>query len=322
MSALPSLVLKRVLQSVPLVSAVATLGFVLVHLAPGDAVVALSGEFAHEAVQDELRRTYGLDRSLPAQYLIYVSRLLRGDLGVSYYFQEPVSRVILERLPATLVLVIPSLLLSTVLGVLVGTLLAGTRQPHRARAVIAVAVSSNSVPVFWLAQILLLVFSVRLSLFPVQGMVRARSELSGAALGLEVAWHAALPLLALTLNQVALIAVLTWTNMEEELRREYVRAARSQGLFPGRVRRHALRNALLPVITTVGGRIGALFSGAVLTETVFAWPGLGRLAVLAATNRDYPLVLGLFFFMTLAVLLANLVTDVVYGLVDPRIRTG
>jgi len=322
MSPVASLVVKRVLQSVPLACAVGTLGFVLVHLAPGDAVIALSGEFAHEAVQDELRRSYGLDRDLSAQYIIYMGRLLRGDLGISYYFQQPVSRVILERLPSTLVLVVPSLFLSTLIGVLLGTLLAGSRRPRRARAVIAVAVSSNSVPVFWLAQLLLLAFSVRLGLFPVQGMVRARSELEGAALFLEITWHAALPLLALTLHQVALIAVLTWTNMEEELRREYVRAARSQGLLPGSVRRHALRNALLPVVTTVGGRMGALFSGAVLTETVFAWPGLGRLAVVAATNRDFPLVLGLFFFMTLAVLVANLVTDVVCGLVDPRIRTG
>ena len=322
MSPLAGLVVKRLLQSVPLVFAVGTLGFVLVHLAPGDAVVALSGEFAHEAVQEELRRSYGLDRSLPAQYLVYMGHLLRGDLGVSYYFQQPVSRVILERLPATLLLVVPSLLLSTALGVLLGTLLAGTGRPRRARAVVAVAVSSNSVPVFWLAQLLLLAFSVRLGVFPVQGMVRPRIELSGAALFFEVAWHSVLPVLALTLQQLALIAVLTWTNLEEELRREYVRAARSHGLFPETVRRHALRNALLPVVTTVGSRMGALFSGAVLTETVFAWPGLGRLTVAAASNRDFPLVLGLFFFMTLAVLLSNLVTDVVYGLVDPRIQTG
>jgi peptide/nickel transport system permease protein len=313
-------VARRLAQAFPLALAVVSFGFLLVHLAPGDAVVALSGEFAHEDVQRELREHYGLDRGLAAQYVIYLRRCATGDLGRSFYFQQPVARVILERLPATLLLVLPSLALSTALGILGGALLAGRKRARRARGVLAAAVASNAVPVFWLAQLMLLAFAVRLGLFPVQGMIDARSDTGGIARIVDLARHAVLPVAAMTLHQLALVIVLTWTNLEEELGREYVRAARARGLGARQVRVHALRNALLPVITAVGGRVGSVFSGAVLTETVFAWPGLGRLAVLGATNRDFPLVLGLFLFMTVAVLVANLLTDITATLVDPRIR--
>lgn len=299
--------------------AVGTIGFILIHLAPGDPVLALSGEFADEAVERELRETYGLDRSLPEQYFRYLSRLARLDFGTSYVFQAPVTRVILERLPVTLQLAAPSFVLATAIGIALGLALA-RRRSGRARAVLAAVVASNAVPVFWLAQLFLLAFAMYLGWFPVQGIESARSSATGLARLADRASHLALPLAVMTLHQLALIAVLVWTGTERELGSEYVRAAEARGLSPRRVLLHAFRNNLPSLVTALGGRVGAIFSGAVLTETVFAWPGLGRLAVLASTSRDYPLVLGLFLAMTLSVLVANLLADLAYALCDPRIR--
>ena len=309
-------IVRRLLQTAPMILVVGTLGFLLIHIAPGDPVIALSGEFAHEEVQRELRERYALDRGLLDQYFAYLSRLSRGELGVSYYFQRPVAAVIWDRFPATLMLVLPSLILSTLAGLGLGFALS-KRLGHRwARGLVALIAASNAVPVFWLAQILLLVFAVTLDWLPVQGMADPRT----GSHWLDVGWHLVLPLATLTLHQFALIAVLTWTGIEQELERDYVRAAASRGLTDNKVLLHAFRNTLPPVVTAVGGRVGALFSGAVLTEIVFAWPGLGRLAVLASLNRDYPLVLGLFLFITMVVVLSNLLTDVFYAVVDPRIR--
>ena len=296
---------------------VGTMGFALVQLAPGDPVTALSGEFADEAVQQELRERFGLDRSLAEQYVIYLGRLARGELGTSFYFQQPVATVLWERLPATLLLVLPSIALSTMIGIGVGVLIARTTRGERARGLVAAIAASGAIPVFWLAQILLLIFAIHLRWFPVQGMTDARSE--GAPL--DVGAHLVLPLLTMTLHQLAFMVVLTWTGVRRELAQGYVIAAEGRGLTPrGVFVSHALRNALPPLITTVGGRIAAVFSGAVLTETVFAWPGLGRLSVLASANRDYPLVLGIFLLVTTAVVLVNLMTDLAYAVVDPRVR--
>lgn len=310
-------IVRRLIQMTPLVFVVGTLGFVLVQLAPGDPVTALAGEFAHEDVQRELRERYGLDQSVFEQYVVYLGRLFQGELGVSFYFQRPVATVLWERLPATLVLVLPSLVLSTLIGGALGLGLARKARATRARGLVAVIAASNAVPVFWLAQILLLVFAVVLGWFPVQGMTDPRS---GGGI-VDLLAHLVLPLVTLTLHQLAFMTVLTWTGVERELSSHYVQAAEGRGLKPRDVLvSHALRNALPPLITIIGARMGAIFSGAVLTETVFAWPGLGRLSVLASTNRDYPLVLGIFLLITTAVVLANLVTDIAYAAVDPRVR--
>ena len=309
-------VFRRALQAVPMLLLVGSLGFTLIHLAPGDPVIALAGEYAHEAVQRELREGYGLDRSPAEQYVLYMSRLVQGDLGVSYYFQRPVTSVILDRLPATLLLVLPALFTSTLAGTGLGLALARRTRPGRARGLVAAIAASNAVPVFWLAQILLLVFAVFLGWFPVQGM----TDPHGTGPGLDLARHLVLPLATLVLHQLAFIAVLTWTGVERELSRDYARAAEGRGLSRGAVLAHAFRNVLPSLLTVVGNRAGMLITGAVLVETVFAWPGLGRLSVLASMNRDYPLVLGLFLLVAAAVIVANLATDVLYVLVDPRIR--
>lgn len=313
--------LRRLVQLVPMLVGLITLVFFLIHLAPGGPVVALSGEFSTAQYQRELEARYGLDRPVPERYLRYMARVLSGDLGNSYYFKEPALSVILERLPATLLLVLPSLFLSSILGIWLGAISAQRYRSTRDLGIITAALTGYAIPIFWLAQLLLLLFAVQLGWFPVQGMRNVRANYSGLWLWLDVAHHLALPVLAMTLHQLALTAILTRAGVRNELQQDYVRTARSKGL-PDRqvVRRHALRNALLPVVTVIGGRIGFLFAGAVLTETVFAWPGLGRLVVSSSINRDYPVILALFFCISLAVLLANLVTDIVYALLDPRIR--
>lgn len=313
--------LRRLIQIVPMLLGIGTLTFLLIHLAPGDPIVALSGEFSTAEYQRDIEAYYGLDRPLYEQYLRYLASLLKGDLGTSYYFKEPVIRVILERLPATLLLLIPSILLSSLLGIWLGTVAATRRHSRLDFSIIATALTSYAVPLFWFAQILLLIFALHLDWFPVQGMRNIRADYEGWRLWLDIGYHMVLPVITMTSQQLALIVVLTRAGVSTELKLDYVRTARAKGLPSSLVlRRHALRNALLPVITVIGGRIGFLFAGAVLTETVFAWPGLGRLVISASLNRDQPLILGLFLFISLAVLLANLITDLVYARLDPRIH--
>jgi peptide/nickel transport system permease protein len=313
--------LRRLLQIIPMLWGIGTLTFLLIHLAPGDPIVALSGEFSTEEYQRAMEQYYGLDRSLPEQYLRYMASLTTGNLGVSFYFKQPVLGVILERIPTTLLLVVPALILSSLVGIWLGVLAAQRRRSILDLGIIVTVLTSYAIPVFWLAQILLLLFAVQLDWFPVQGMRDVRAGYTGPRLWLDVAYHLSLPLLTLTLQQLAMILLLTRAGVSNELQQDYVRTARAKGLPFGMVLgRHALRNALLPVVTVIGGRIAFLIAGAVLTETVFAWPGLGRLILTASLNRDYPLILGLFLFISLAVLLANLVTDFIYAALDPRIR--
>lgn len=313
--------LRRLLQTIPMLWGVGTLTFLLIHLAPGDPIVALSGDFSTAEYQRQMEAYYGLDRSLLEQYLRYMTSLLTGDLGTSFYFKQPVLWVILERLPTTLLLVVPALILSSGVGIWLGAITAQKRNSVLDLSIIITVLGSYAIPVFWLAQILLLLLAVQLDWFPVQGMRDIRADYSGPRLWLDVAHHLTLPLLTLTLQQLAMIFLLTRAGVSHELRQEYVRTARAKGLPSSLVlSHHALRNALLPVVTVIGGRIAFLIAGAVLTETVFAWPGLGRLILTASLNRDYPMILGLFLFMSLAVLLANLLTDLIYAILDPRIR--
>jgi peptide/nickel transport system permease protein len=318
---MPSYLLRRLLQIGPMLLGLLTLTFILIHLAPGGPVVALSGEFSTAEYQRELEARYGLDRPLPERYLRYLGQVLQGDLGVSYYYKTPVLEVILARLPATLLLVLPAVTISSGLGIWLGVQAARRPGSLSDLGVNVATLTAFAIPVFWLAQLLVLLLAVHLNWFPVQGMRNVRANYQGLQLWLDVAWHLTLPVLTMTLHQLALTTALTRAGMRNEMGQDYVRTARAKGL-PGRqvLYGHALRNALLPVVTVIGGRVGFLLAGAVLTETVFAWPGLGRLVVSASLNRDYPVVLGLFICISLLVLLANLVTDLVYAWLDPRIR--
>jgi peptide/nickel transport system permease protein len=304
--------------------AIVTMNFLLIRLAPGDPIYMIIGEAAQydDKFVQEVRARFGLDRPLPEQYLSYVARAAQGDLGVSLYFdQQPVADVIMTRLPQTALLVILSYAVAIVLGVFLGARAA--RRPYSTTDNLAsfVGLLGYSTPSFWLGMLLILVFSVNLGWLPVGGMMDVRTPASGWGMVLDRARHLALPVIALSAFHLALITRLTRANMIEVLHLDFITTARAKGLQERDVyRRHALRNALLPVVTTAGYTLGFMLAGSVLVETVFAYPGMGRLLYQALVARDYPLMLGILIVVSVAVILANLATDLIYGKIDPRIR--
>jgi peptide/nickel transport system permease protein len=314
-------VLRRLFQVVPVVAGILALTFLMIQLVPGDAVEALAGENASPAYLDALRIDYGLDRPLPQQFLAYVGNVLQGDLGVSVLQARPVGELIAERLQPTLLLMVTALVISSAGALVLGGLAA--RRPFGGfdLGVSTMALAGYSMPVFWLGQLAVMALALRADLFPVQGFTDAAAQYSGWPRVLDIAHHLVVPVLVLAASEVALLARVTRTGLLQELRKDYIRTARAKGAGDGRVvARHALPNTLLSVLTVVGGRIGFLFSGAVLVETVFAWPGLGGLLVEASRAQDHPVVLGMVLLVSLSVVVANLVTDLIYARIDPRIR--
>lgn len=309
----------RALQIVPMLFAVGTVLFVLLHATPGGPIVALAGEFADATTVQAIERQLGLDRPLPEQYLRFMASLARGDLGQSYFYKAPVLDVVLSRVPATLVLVVPSLLYAMLIGIPLG--IRAARGGKIGFMVIVFALVSFALPVFWLGHLLRLGLAVDAGWLPIQGMVDARAESEGIGRALDVARHAALPWLTLTLHQLAFTVLLTRAAMRVETRRQYFVTA----LAFGRTRwqaelRHAFPNASLPILTLFCNRFGSFIAGAVLVETVYAWPGLGQLVSGAIVNRDYPLIIGVVLFVTTVTLLVNVIADIVAAWIDPRVR--
>jgi peptide/nickel transport system permease protein len=304
--------------------AVVTINFVLVHVAPGDPVQVLAGEYSTPEYQQDLRLSLGLDRPLPVQYLRYVTSVIRGDLGRSFYYQDAVLNVILERLPATLLLAATALGLSTILGVLLGVVAAVKPRSLLDLAATATNVIGYSVPSFWAGQIAILIFSLSLGWLPAQGMSSYRTaHVGGLEAWIDLAKHLILPATSLGIFQMALVGRLTKAAMRDVLLEQYVTVARSKGLRERRVLlRHALRNALLPVTTVAGMSVGFAVAGSVLVETVYAWPGIGRLLLDATRSRDYPLLLGILLVVSFLVALMNLVVDIFYSVLDPRIEAA
>lgn len=314
-------VLRRLLQVVPAVAAIFVVTFAVIHLAPGDPITAVASGNGDEAYFEFMRQKFGLDRPLPEQFAAYVGNVLQGDLGVSFNQGQRVSDLIRERIPPTLLLMGTALVVSSLGGILLGILAA--RRPFGVLDLgfSTAALVGYALPIFWLAQLALLTLAFRAGWFPVQGMTDARAGFTGWEAVVDVVHHLVLPSLVLAVSEVALVARVTRTGLIQQQGQDYVRTAQAKGLSPGRsTTRHALPNALLPVITVIGSRIGTLFSGAVLVETVFGWPGLGRLLLDAASTRDHPIMLGLVLLVAFSVVLTNLLTDLVYGVVDPRIR--
>lgn len=314
---------RRAVQALLTAAAIVLIGFLLIHLAPGDPVLALAGEHGDAAYFALMRERFGLDRPLPERLATYFGRLVRGDFGLSYIHGRPAMAVIAERLPPTLLLAGTSLVLSTVLGLLAGVA-AGTRHRRWPDAVVSVgALTLYASPVFWLGQLAILGLAFGLGVFPIQGMVTPGSEATGPERWLDVARHLALPALVLASQQLAAIARLTREALIDEMASDHVRTARAKGLPPWRVTLvHALPRALLPVVTVLGSRLGFLVSGAVLVEIVFGWPGIGRLLVDAVQTRDSPVLLGIFTLVAFGVLLGNLLADLAYARLDPRVRYG
>jgi len=304
--------LGRLVGTVPVLFGVTLLVFLMAWVTPGDPVVAMLGEasqgISREAL-DDLRRELGLDRPLPIQYVSYLADLARGDLGSSIRSRRPVLDEIRDRLPATVELAVAALAVAVAVGVGLGVLAAVRKRTWVDGAAIAVALVGVSVPVFWSGFLLMIVFSLELGWLPASGRGTWR--------------HLVLPALTVGVSSAAFIARITRGAVLEALGQDYVRTARAKGLPPRRVvLRHALRNALLPIVTVVGLQMGGLLGGAVLTETVFAWPGVGRLLVDAIVARDLPLVQGSVLVVSVLFILVNLTVDLSYAAINPKVRYG
>jgi len=314
-------VLRRLLQVLPTATVILLVGFLLIHLAPGDPVLALAGQSGDAEYYAFMREKFGLDEPLTTQLAIYAGNALRGDLGTSYVQGRPVFDIIAERLPATMLLTGTALVLSTAVGIVVGIVAATSAGRWPDVTVSTTALALYAAPVFLLGQLAILLLALRAGWFPVQGMRDARDPGTGASQLLDVGHHLVLPVLVLASQEVAAVARLCRVGLVDELARDHVRTARAKGV-PERVvvTKHALRRALLPVVTVLGGRVGHLVSGAVIVEVVFGWPGIGRLLVTAMQTRDAPIVLGIFLLVAVTVVLANLVTDLLYAWLDPRVR--
>ena len=320
-----ALLVRRGGNGLALLLAVLILNFTLIHIAPGDVADTIAGDMggADAEVMAQIRRDYGLDLPFHEQLFAYVARLARGDLGYSFFFNQPVTELLLERLPATLLLVLSAQVLAIMLGTVLGVIAARRPNGLLSHGVTMFALLGFSAPVFWTGIMLIILFCSIFPIFPVAGMVDVTVEGGWFVKTLDVLYHLFLPMVTLSSIFLALYSRLARASMLDVLGTDYVRTAQAKGLSEFQVvYKHALRNALGPVVTLAGLQFSGIVSGAVLVETVFSWPGLGTLAFQAITARDAPMVLGILFFSSLVVIVANLVTDLVYSLIDPRIRIG
>jgi len=312
---------RRVLGLIPALASVLVITFIIVHAIPGDPAQALAGEGADPARVAQVRHQYGFDQPLPVQFVDYVGKVLHGDLGVSTTYGLPVTTVIQQRIGPTLLLTGSALAVSTVFAMILG--IVATRRPFgRVDAAInGFSLIAYAIPAFWLAQIAILIFALQLNIFPLGGYSDARHMYTGLQLVIDVAYHLVLPACVLAASELALLTRVTRAGLLRELGQDYIRTARAKGASEGQLlTHHALRNALLPVVTVIGSRIGTLLSGAVVIEAAFGWPGLGSVLVAAADNSDRQMMLGLVLVVAAGVLVANLVTDLLYGWIDPRVR--
>ena len=322
-----SFLLQRLFYGACMLLALITLSFFLLHLSPGDIVDTLAGEMGGISAEMrlELRHHYGLDKPLFAQLFTYLKNVAHGDLGYSFYLKQPVLKLVLERFPATALLFILSLICSTVLGTFLGNLASIKPEGIFSAAVTVFALAGYSAPAFWVGILLLLAFSVFIPIFPVTGMISIKLVTEGGSLWeyiVDITRHLILPLTTLSIIYLADFSRLARASMMDVLKTDYIRMARVKGMPEHIVIfKHALRNAVLPVITAAGLRLGQVFSGAVVVETVFGWPGLGQLAFQSVLRRDYPTVLGILFFATLMVIVSNIFTDLAYRVVDPRVKS-
>jgi peptide/nickel transport system permease protein len=299
--------IRRIVLTIPVLLGVATLVFSLIHLIPGDPAESMLGEGASPALVAELRTQLGLDRPLLEQYVRFMSGLTRGDLGTSIRTSQPVVTAILERVPATVELALAAMIVALAIALPLGIIAAVRQGTVADYAAMTAALAGISIPNFWLGPMLAIVFAVSLGWLPVSG---------------RGGWdNLVLPAVSLGAALSAILARMTRASLLEELRELYVRAARARGASRARsVIRHALRNSLIPLVTILGLQFGAVLTGSVITETIFAWPGVGRLLIQSISFRDYPLVQGCILLIAFTYVSVNLATDLVYGVLDPRIR--
>jgi peptide/nickel transport system permease protein len=307
--------LKRLLATLPVMGIVVVFVFLLVRLAPGDPAAILAGDYATPENIQKIRTGLGLDQPIHVQFAIYAGNLLRGDLGKSLHSQMPVRQLILQRVEPTLALAVSTLAFAVLLAIPLGILAAWKAGSLVDRVVMVFAVGGFSIPIFWLGFLLIYIFSIRLDLLPVQGYVSFHEGF------LPFIKHLILPTVALGMAYMALLARITRATVLEVLQSDYIRTASAKGVpSMGVLFRHALKNAAVPVVTTIGVGFALLIGGVVITESVFALPGLGRLTVDAILQRDYSIIQGITLIFALSYALVNLLVDLSYSLFDPRIR--
>lgn len=300
-------IFRRLIASIPTVFIVVTLVFFAFQLIPGDAATMFAGEQASAEQIERIRRDLGLDQPIGTQYLIYIKNLLRGYLGRSAITGRPVITEVADRFPNTVRMALLSTILSSIVGISLGTISALKRETRTEYFISAISVLGISIPSFWLGLISMYIFSVKLRWLPATGNATPK--------------HYILPVLVLSAYSIAFITRMTRSSLHEVLGEDYVRTAREKGLKEKVViSKHVLRNALIPVVTVVGLQFGHMLGGAVVTETVFAWPGMGRLLVTAVEQRDLMVVQGVLLVFSVSFVLVNLLVDVLYSFIDPRIR--
>lgn len=314
---------RRLLQAIPTLLIIAVLNFSIVQLAPGDAADVLAGEAggASPEYMAELRKQFGLDQPLPVQLGLYLKNLATLNLGYSFRNGMPVRELVMQRLGPTLLLMGTTILFSVGVGMLLGIAASSRPNTFRDQAISVVSLLSYATPLFWVGLMLISIFSLKLGWFPTSGMETIAAFHEGWDRVVDIAHHLVLPAVTLSLFYMALYTRLMRATMLEQAGMDYVTTARAKGLTERRITfRHVLRNAVLPIVTMAGVQIGALLGGSVVVETVFGWPGMGLLAYQALFARDINLLLGIFFISACLVVVVNLVVDLLYGVLDPRIE--
>lgn len=312
-----SFIIRRAVQTIPVILGVTLATFLLSQIIPGDPTAVLLGPFAPEEARERLREALGLDQPVFVQYFIYLSNLIRGDLGQSLTFAQPVSTIIWSRLLNTAILALASIALASVVGIAFGTLAAMKPGSGRDQGLTALVLFLNSMPSFWLGLVLILIFGLKLDLLPVSGM----KSMVGGGGPLDLLSHMILPTITLAAWSLAVVARMTRSSLLDVINSDYVRTARSRGLSETRVIvGHALPNAMPAVVTVIGMQMGFLLGGAVLTETVFSWPGIGLAMYDAISARDMPLIQGGILVLSLIFVAINLVVDVLYAYFNPKIK--
>lgn len=320
-----SAISKRVVYGLILLAAVLVLNFSLIYMAPGDIADTIAGDMggADAQMMDDIREQYGLDKPFIVQLGRYLSKVAHLDLGFSFYYNIPVTTLILEKLPATLLLVFSAQILAIVVGTLLGVMAAPKPNGVVSLVVTVVSLFGFAAPVFWTGILLIILFVSIFPIFPIGGIRDVTIEGNIFRHVIDVAYHLVLPMVTLASIFIATYSRLARASMLEVLGSDYIRTARAKGVPEREVLyRHALRNALGPIITVAGLQFSAVISGAVVVETVFSWPGLGTLALQSILARDTPTIMGILFFSSVVVIIVNILTDVILRWVDPRIKSG
>jgi peptide/nickel transport system permease protein len=315
-------VLRRILQAIPTFFGITLISFALIHLAPGDPVSLLVFGAADLTAEDlaAIRRSYGLDQPIPIQYLSWLGHVLTGDFGQSFLYRRPVIEMIAATLPNTLQLALLALLVALAIGIPLGVAAARNRGTAIDQAVRVFGVAGHALPGFWFGLLFILVLSVQFRLFPVGGMLTIGKDPLDIG---DRLWHLVGPVFALSLTGIANYSRYMRTEALEVLGQDFIRTAYAKGLRERAVLYvHALRNALLPIITALGGLLATLVSGTVVIEQVFAWPGMGRMTFEAARSKDYPVVMAVVVLSSVLLLLSYILRDIAYGIADPRVRRG